>query len=337
MKVFSYHTKMRLRKVLQVLGILALTGLVIWICWLVWLQRYVVYTREGVTFDFGRSTLDLDGKETGPQAAGETAPGEILFQAAPQEAQNLARLSGVYVDGKQLEAGLDQVSQKLSALESGTAVLLDVKSKSGQFYYTSRIQGAPQSEALDCAAMDKLIQTLKEQGCYLIACLPAFRDSAFAEAKPGSGLTVSSGALWTDEAQCHWLDPANQAVTANLIQICRELQERGFDEVVWTDFRIPDSGSIVYTAAASKDEILRQAARQLASCASQSFTVSFSDSGDFPLPTGQTRLYLENIAPEQAAGTAEACAVSDSSAQVVFLTASQDPRFDAYSVLRPLE
>ena len=41
MKVFSYHTKMRLRKVLQVLGILALTGLVIWICWLVWLQRYV--------------------------------------------------------------------------------------------------------------------------------------------------------------------------------------------------------------------------------------------------------------------------------------------------------
>lgn len=185
--------------------------------------------------------------------------------------------------------------------------------------------------------MDKLIQTLKEQGCYLIARLPAFRDSAFAEAKPGSGLTVSSGALWTDEAQCHWLDPANQAVTANLIQICRELQERGFDEVVWTDFRIPDSGSIAYTAAASKDEILRQAARQLASCASQSFTVSFSDSGDFPLPTGQTRLYLENIAPEQAAGTAEACAVSDSSAQVVFLTASQDPRFDAYSVLRPLE
>ena len=119
--------------------------------------------------------------------------------------------------------------------------------------------------------------------------------------------------------------------------MCIRDRERGFDEVVWTDFRIPDSGSIAYTAAASKDAILRQAARQLASCASQSFTVSFSDSGDFPLPTGQTRLYLENIAPEQAAGTAEACAVSDSSAQVVFLTASQDPRFDAYSVLRPLE
>ena len=51
MKVFSYHTKMRLRKVLQVLGILVLTGLVIWICWLVWLQRYVVYTRENETGD----------------------------------------------------------------------------------------------------------------------------------------------------------------------------------------------------------------------------------------------------------------------------------------------
>lgn len=337
MKVLSYHTKMRLRKVLQALGILALTGLVIWICWLVWLQRYVVYTRDGVTFDFNRSTLDLDGKEAGLQAAVETAPAEILFQDAPQEAQDLEQLSGVYVDTEQLEAGLDQVSQKLSTLEPGTAVLLDVKSKSGNFYYTSRIQGASQADTIDCAAMDNLLQVLKQQGCYLVARLPAFQDSAFAEANPDSGLALSSGALWADEEQCYWLDPASQAVTANLIQICRELQERGFDEVVWTDFRIPDSGSIAYTAAASKDEILQQAARQLASCAGPSFAVSFTGSADFSLPTGQTRLYLENIPPEQADATAKQCAVSDTSTQVVFLTTNRDIRFDAYSVLHPLE
>ncbi len=337
MKVFSYHTKMRLRKILQVLGILALAGLVIWICWLVWLQRYVVYTRDGVAFDFDRSTLDLDGKETGPQAAEETAPVEILFQDAPQEAQGLEPFSGVYVDTALLEAGLDQAVEKLSTLEPGTAVLLDVKSKSGNFYYTSRMQGVSQSDTIHCAAMDSLLQTLKQQGCYLIARLPAFRDSAFAEANPDSGLALSSGALWADDEQCYWLDPASQAVTANLIQICRELQERGFDEVVWTDFRIPDSGSIVYAAAASKEEILRQAARQLASCAGPSFTVSFTGSADFSLPTGQTRLYLENIPPEQAAAIAKQCAVSDTSTQVVFLTTSRDTRFDAYSVLRPLE
>lgn len=201
---------------------------------------------------------------------------EILFQDAPQEAQNLSPLYGVYVDTDLLQAGPEALIGQLNALEPGTAVLLDVKSKFGNFYYTTSLSGATQSDTIDSGAMDRLIHTLKEQGCYLIARLPAFRDSAFAQSNPTAGLALSSGALWTDDEQCYWLDPASQTVMANLMQICRELQETGFDEVVFTDFRIPDSGSIVYSAAASKDEILRQAARQLASCAGQGFTVSFA-------------------------------------------------------------
>lgn len=337
MKLFSYHTKMRLRKALRILGILCLIGLVLWICWLIWLQRYVVFTRDGVTFDFDRSTLHLEHKEPGPQETEATTAVEILFQDAPQETQDLSPLNGVYVDTDLLQAGPDTLAGQLSALEPGTAVLLDVKSKFGNFYYTTSLSGATQSDTVDCAAMDRLIQTLQERGCYLIARLPAFRDSAFAQANPTAGLALSSGALWTDDEQCYWLDPASQAVTANLMQICRELQDTGFDEVVFTDFRIPDSGSIVYTAAASKDEILRQAAQQLASCAGQGFTVSFTGSPDFPLPAGQTRLYLENVAPEQAAATAEKTSVSDARTQVVFLTTSRDTRFDEYGVLRRLE
>lgn len=337
MKLFSYHTKMRLRKALRILGILCLIGLVLWICWLIWLQRYVVFTRDGVTFDFDRSTLHLEHKEPGPQETEATTAVEILFQDAPQETQDLSPLNGVYVDTDLLQAGPDTLAGQLSALEPGTAVLLDVKSKFGNFYYTTSLSGATQSDTVDCAAMDCLIQTLQERGCYLIARLPAFRDSAFAQANPTAGLALSSGALWTDDEQCYWLDPASQAVTANLMQICRELQDTGFDEVVFTDFRIPDSGSIVYTAAASKDEILRQAAQQLASCAGQGFTVSFTGSPDFPLPAGQTRLYLENVAPEQAAATAEKTSASDARTQVVFLTTSRDTRFDEYGVLRRLE
>lgn len=337
MKLFSYHTKMRLRKALRILGILCLIGLVLWICWLIWLQRYVVFTRDGVTFDFDRSTLHLEHKEPGPQETEATSAVEILFQDAPQETQDLSPLNGVYVDTDLLQAGPDTLAGHLSALEPGTAVLLDVKSKFGNFYYTTSLSGATQSDTVDCAAMDRLIQTLQERGCYLIARLPAFRDSAFAQANPTAGLALSSGALWTDDEQCYWLDPASQAVTANLMQICRELQDTGFDEVVFTDFRIPDSGSIVYTAAASKDEILRQAAQQLASCAGQGFTVSFTGSPDFPLPAGQTRLYLENVAPEQAAATAEKTSVSDARTQVVFLTTSRDTRFDEYGALRRLE
>lgn len=41
----------------------------------------------------------------------------------------------------------------------------------------------------------RLLADLIRQDCYLIARLPAFRDSAFAEANPDSGLALDSGAL----------------------------------------------------------------------------------------------------------------------------------------------
>lgn len=338
MKMFSYHTKMRLRKVLQVLGILALAALAVWVCWMVWLQRYVVFTRDGVIFDFGRSSLDLGEKETRPGEPEQTLDVQVEFREAPPEAQSLSRLSGVYVDTDRLQAGVETASQALGSLEPGTAVMLDVKSKFGNFYYTTGLSGASQSDTMEAAAMDALLADLIRQDCYLIARLPAFRDSAFAEANPDSGLALDSGALWTDEEQCYWLDPASQTVMANLIQICRELRELGFDEVVFTDFRIPDSGSIVYKASASKEEILKQAAQQLVtSCADPNFVVSFFGPADFPLPAGQTRLYLEGVDPAQADSTAQKVSGSDPATQVVFLTASRDTRFDAYGVLRPLD
>ena len=134
-----------------------------------WLQRYVVFTRDGVTFDFERSTLRLEGKESGPQETEATTAVEILFQDAPQEAQNLSPLYGVYVDTDLLQAGPEALIGQLNALEPGTAVLLDVKSKFGNFYYTTSLSGATQSDTIDSGAMDRLIHTLKEQGCYLIA------------------------------------------------------------------------------------------------------------------------------------------------------------------------
>ena len=217
MKMFSYHTKMRLRKVLQVLGILALAALAVWVCWMVWLQRYVVFTRDGVIFDFGRSSLDLGEKETRPGEPEQTLDVQVEFREAPPEAQSLSRLSGVYVDTDRLQAGVETASQALGSLEPGTAVMLDVKSKFGNFYYTTGLSGASQSDTIEAAAMDALLADLIRQDCYLIARLPAFRDSAFAEANPDSGLALDSGALWTDEEQCYWLDPASQTVMANLI------------------------------------------------------------------------------------------------------------------------
>lgn len=337
----SYQSKMRLKKLAIVLGVLFLIALLLWICWLIWLQRYVVFTRDGVVFDFNRPSTELENKQAPTAPPQETIEVNIRLgdgQATQEPTEGLQVLNGVYADTKLLLDGVEPVAEALSTLEPGTAVMLDVKSKFGNYYYSTDIHDASLSDSIDVSAMDDLISSLSERGCYLIARLPAFRDTAFAKLHQTSGLALSSGALWTDEEKCYWLDPASDTVQTNLIQICRELRDLGFDEVVFTDFRIPDSGSIVYSAEVSKDEVLKQAAQRLVTtCGSEQFTVSFVGTMDFLLPEGQTRLYLENVDPQQAGELVARSTAQDPVAQTVFLAQTRDTRFDEYSVLRSLE
>ena len=58
----SYRTRRMLRRSIIVLLWLALIGLLVWGCWMVWIQRYVVYTRDGVKIDMERSTVDIAGE-----------------------------------------------------------------------------------------------------------------------------------------------------------------------------------------------------------------------------------------------------------------------------------
>lgn len=341
MRFLSYHTKLRLKKIALVFLVILLVLFTAWICWVVWLQRFVVYTRDGVVFDFNRSTVHL-GVQTPPEptATAVTVPVEIIFDDNPGDAVTggLKPLFGYSVDTAVLLEDFSTLRASLERLEPGTAVLLDVKSKFGNFYYSTNLAHAPRSDSIDAAAMDELIAWLCQSELYVIARVPAFRDSAFAQANQSAGVALASGALWTDADQCYWLDPANDTVLTNLSQICRELRDLGFDEVVFSDFRFPDSGSIVYSATASKEQIIQQAAQKLVTAFSGSdFTVSFyTENPAFSLPTGQSRLYLTGVAAQQADSVAEKAAVTDPKAQIVFLTESRDTRFDEYSVLRPI-
>ncbi len=123
-------------------------------------------------------------------------------------------------------------------------------------------------------------------------------------------------------------DPANQAVTANLDPNLPGFRNVALMKWYGQTSRIPDSGSIAYTAAASGMRSYgRPAAGWLPAPVRASRSPFSPDSGG-PLPTGQTRPYLENCPGAGRRHCGSMRAVSDSSAQVVFLTASQDPQAD---------
>ena len=155
----------------------------------------------------------------------------------------------------------------------------------------------------------------------------------------GLPLKGGNGSLWEDVSiknlSHYWFNPASTGTLNFLVQIVTELRTMGFDEVVFSDFRFPNTEKIKFTG--DKTQALNEAAQTLVrSCATDSFAVSFVGT-HFTLPEGRCRIYLENVAATEISSVAASLALDNAAAQLVFLTDTLDTRYTAYSVLRPLE
>lgn len=332
----------RTRRILRRFGIFLLTAAVIfalvWLCWVIWLQRYVVYTRDGAVLDFSRSAQSLSGVEAREPTQGATVgiyynEGENLI--TPDN--SLTQISGVYADTAAILADQSGVASALRARSEG-AVMLDVKSIYGNFFYSTGISGASSASGVDVSAMDGLIRDLNAKGLYTIARVPAFRDRSFGLNNTSSGLPTEEGYLWEDDEGCYWLNPADSGTITYLVRIATELRELGFREVVFTEFAFPDTDQVVISSEGTKAEILAKAASDLVSaCAAEGFAVSFASTDPtLAIPAGRSRLYLMGVDASAAASVAAQTTVEDKQVNLVFLADTNDTRFDSYSVLRAL-
>lgn len=331
-----YRTRRVLKRIGIALGVIAAVAVVAWLCWMLWLGRYVVYTRDhGARLDFGRSSKTISGSvATKPKPAD---PVKIYFnegENALNVSKELTQIVGYYITAEELEADIAGVKAKLQTLEKGTAVMLDVKNIQGGFFYSSAVS-ENRSKQIDPAAMDDLLDYLRLSDLYTIARLPAFRDYFYGLNHVPDGLPTAGGYLWMDDERCYWLNPASQGTMSYLVSIVTELKSAGFDEVVFTEFRFPDTTSIVFKS--DKNEALAQAAELLVgTCASDYFTVSFMGSASFPMPDGRSRLYITGADAADAATVAESTGMEKPEVRLVFLTDLHDTRFEIYSVLRPI-
>lgn len=330
----------RIRNALRRLGIAALVILfsvsVVGLAWFLWLNRYVVYTRDGIVLDFGLSMEFPQGKPATPPEPGESI--DIYYNEGdntilPENTQ-LTQLSGIYVTGEMLQSNFEVLKEYLTSLPASTPIMLDVKNIRGEFYYSSTSGKA--SSAVDIAQMDALIAALQDSDHYLIARMPALRDYWFGLENVDDGIfNPNRLSLWMDSDRCYWLNPSSEGTLMYLRQILTELQSIGFDEVVLTDFCLPNTTAIYFPE--DRTQAINNLALSLVKiCAGDRFAVSFSnDRSDFVLPEGRTRLYLNNIAPADTANIAQQSGIADPDIRLVFLSELMDTRFDNYSVMRP--
>lgn len=338
----SYRTRRNLRILAKTLLILTLVAAISWLCWIIWVGRFVTFHRDlGAKLNFDLGPIP-EGELAVPSTT--TPPDVDIFYNDPQidappVVQEKTGIAGYYIDLEDLQNDIPAVMEQLKALRPGTAVLLDVKSPKGYFYYSSDLEEASDSTLVDVAQMDELFAYLAESKLYTIARLPAFRDWRYGLNHVPSGLPEQNkgGALWMDDTGCYWLDPTDQQALSYLVRITKELQNLGFDEVVFDDFRFPVTNQIVFSG--DKTQAIADAAATLSTaCATEQFCVSFmSSNAAFPLPAGNCRVYLQNVAAEDADTVAQQVQTDAPQLHVLFMTTTNDTRFDKYSVLRPLD
>jgi hypothetical protein len=337
----------RVRRALRhlVIGALVLTlfASVILFCWLLWLNRYVIYSRDGAKIDFSLSIQYAPGETPVPpdRPAHITIHDRVDENDPEQENKEMTNFSGYFVTLEELTSDFEGVSKKLTALPSGTAVMLQLRNSRGQVYYSSSV--ATQAK-FDTEKVDKLLEDLQKKNIYVITSITAFQEYDFIlenerERVPyGLAKAGGSGSLWLDsENSCYWLDPTSDGTLTRLIQLITELRGKGVDEVVFSNFRFPNTDKIRFDGD-KLTALTECAAKLVKTCATDTFCVSFSRvEPDLSLPAGRTRLYLSGVSGMDIADVAGMTGFADPTIQLVFQTDSGDARFDEYCVLRPLE
>ena len=338
----SYRSRRFFRRLaIFILSVVLLAALLA-VCWFLWLDRYVIYTSDGAKLDFDLSLEFPEGQAAQRPTPGETVQiyypeDEVTTVPTEPETNEMPLLDGFYITFEMLrDTGIDAIKAQIAEMSAHVPIMLDVKIIKGEFLYSS-VNGH-NTDKLNLQEMDDLIAYLSNRGHYLIARMPAFRDYWFGLYNVALGLQKVDGrvSLWMDEARCYWLDPAKEGNITRIAQIVVELRALGFDEVMFFDFRYPDTDQIIITGGEPADNLQAAAEALVAACSSETFTVSFTTTDpNFKLPDGRCRLYLENVAAADIAWLMNSYGLGEEYTKVVFLTTSEDTRYREYSILQP--
>ena len=320
--------------------ILLMLFIIAWFCSVVFLERHVVYTRQGAMLDLSVSANDLIGEVAKPPVGSTNIS---IFYNEGDDAINmsdeLTQLDGYFIDIEDLKNDITGAWNLMEPLKANTPIMIDLKGGYGSAYYSSTLPGIITSSEVSVASVDEMIGFMNEKNFYTIARISAFRDYNYGLNHVSSGLMHVNGlGLWPDEGHCYWLDPTKEDTINWIVSIIKEIKNMGFDEVVLTDFRFPDTDMIRFNG--DKAEALVNAANQLiAKCADKDFAVSFEVPGhEFALPEGRTRMYLERVAASNVGSVATKVSevIPDPQIRLVFIAETNDRRFNDYGCLRPI-
>lgn len=127
------------------------------------------------------------------------------------------------------------------------AVVIDMKDDFGNIYFPSENSTASEIKALRKPVNLKVvIEKLKSNGIYSIARIVTFKDEKLFNAYNGK-YTIknrNTGAPWRGAEGEFWVDPYSEFVHNYNIDLAKELEKAGFDEIQFDYIRFPSDGPV---------------------------------------------------------------------------------------------
>ena len=239
------------RKRLNVLGVVfgALAALILLTVVLFFgLQKYIVFEHDGVRVALPGAAAGEDGAlpndETAPEQVNAVL--EITdpdYSAVPAAAgEGLANMAAVFVPAQ--DVSMSGVGRYMSVMSSygANALVLEVKPVSGQLVWASSSPTAAAYSLNGTLDLEAMVAALRQQDeddeLYLVAQLSCCIDGLLAERCPSAALRFATGAAYAD-SEGAWLDPYSATVSAYLSELCSELAEMGFDELLLKSLSLP--------------------------------------------------------------------------------------------------
>ena len=189
---------------------------------------------------------DSGGAETDEDGELEQTTVSIIFDPVDySNVEEIARtdlrpVRAIFVPHDELTQ--ERLDEYAARLQTGNALLLEMKPRSGNLMWFSHSRAATNyGLSVDNAttfSIQSNIDMLKEKNVYLIAQISCCVDERYPTYSTLVALKSDSGMNYYDETGM-WLDPYSRNVRDYVVDMVRELYDMGFDEVVLADVMHP--------------------------------------------------------------------------------------------------
>jgi len=149
-----------------------------------------------------------------------------------------------------------EAAKEAIKLNNMNALVIDVKGDRGFIPFKVDIPLAEEVGAQKTILFKDIkavVDSLKEQGLYLIARIVVFKDDPLAAAKPQWAVKSKGGGVFRDREKLRWVDPFHQEAWDYNIAIAKAAAAAGFDEVQFDYVRFPDNRKVGFAKPANQD------------------------------------------------------------------------------------